>query len=757
MSYKATIFTDNSDLDYILNYIDSCEYLAFDTETTGLNVRKDMVIGMSICGNYEESIYIVHKTWDSANEGLNDCISEDVFVKILNALKNKDLLMWNGSFDIQMIRNNFKVDLVDSLQADVMLMKHTVQEDGDFRLKQTMIEYSEELGIDGESIANKEQIELKENVIKNGGSTTKNNYEMFKADLEVMGPYAAADAYYTFALGNIFHDRILEEGLDEFFFDKEVMPLYKTVTIPMESKGVKLNLDLIRKIKEEISHDIQVMHNRVQKELMDTPEAQAWFKYMLAEKYPVNNKGNFSQGVCKYFNLDLPISEKTGKYSVSAKNIENLPESLGKSFLQDESTELSDEIILDIQKLLYFAKESNALNLSSKKQMGEIVFDFMKIKPLSKTDKGTPQFNETMIQHISDEYKFKWARDLSNLNKLYKIEGSYIDRFLNGHEEGYIYFYYKQHGTISGRFSSDAQQLPRPKEEGELDDIVLKYNNVIREFFIADEDRMFADLDYESLEPHVFAHVSGDDKLRDIFRKGHDFYSTIAIQTEKLENVSADKSADNYLGKVNKPVRQKAKAYSLGVPYGLTPYALAMSLEVSKEEAKVLYDGYLDGFPDLKVWMDKSKLAAQYKGFVSTETGRMRHLNKVQKLHQRHGDKLLNWKYRKKIEKTYGKEEVLSMYRDYKNGINNARNFQIQGLSASIVNLSMIKINKYFKDNNIDAWVCSTIHDQIIVNCPKKLAEDLAKVIEDIMCNIIDLSVTLKAPPATAKNWKDSH
>jgi DNA polymerase I len=97
------------------------------------------------------------------------------------------------------------------------------------------------------------------------------------------------------------------------------------------------------------------------------------------------------------------------------------------------------------------------------------------------------------------------------------------------------------------------------------------------------------------------------------------------------------------------------------------------------------------------------------------------------------------------------------MYLDYKNGLNNCLNFQIQGLSASIVNRAMIEIQKYFNDNNIDAWVCATVHDQIIVNAPEHLAKDLAPKIEEFMCQTTKLSVELSAPPAIAENWYDSH
>lgn len=313
--------------------------------------------------------------------------------------------------------------------------------------------------------------------------------------------------------------------------------------------------------------------------------------------------------------------------------------------------------------------------------MGELVFDYLNEEPLSTTTKGAAQFNDDMIEYLSTKYS--WASDLQAYNKLIKIKGSYIDRFLDGQEKGRYYFSYKQHGTISGRYGSDAQQLPRPQEDG--NPIVLKYLNNIRKFFIAEEGRIFIDCDYESLEPHTFAHVSGDEGLRDIFRKNTDFYSTIAIATEGLSQYSAVKTDSNYLGKVDKNKRQQAKAYALGIPYGMGGYALGKSLNIPTEDAELLVEGYLSAYPKLKEWMEYSKKQAQTLGFVKSELGRVRHLPHVPKIYKKYGDKILDFKFRNMLQKKIPKEIVMGMYLDYKNGINNARNFQIQSMAASIV------------------------------------------------------------------------
>ena len=745
-----------SDFNKAINHIKSSDYLAFDTETTGLNVRKDKIIGYSFTGEIGKGFYMPLYYYDPLKKELlrhpvNDIVDHQ---ELLFELAKKDLLMWNASFDIRITKNNFGLDLTESLLADIMLMKHTVEEEGNFSLKKVAIDKQELIGIDAEKAANEEQIKLKESIEKNGGVANKSNYELYKADLQDIGVYACADVDLTLRLGELFADKLADEGLEELFYDKEVMPLYKYVTIKMEENGIRLDLDLINETRESLIKDMKQLESEVINALISTEEAQHWLEDYLYEKYPVNNKGKFGQYVCEYFDLDVPKT-KSGKYSLTEKSIKNAKVCDATTFLLGLG-ELDQEDIYNIQYKMHIDKEEKVLNISSKKQLGEIVFDYMNIDPVSKTDKGASQFNDTMIQKLED-MGLDWARKLGNYNKLVKIKGAYIDRFLDAQEDGIFYPSFLQHRTISGRYGSDLQQLPRPKEEGELDPIVLQYTNIIRKFFISGENRIFVDNDYESLEPHVFAHVSGDEGLRDIFRKGHDFYSTIAIATEGLEGVSADKKADNYLGKVNKPLRQKAKAYSLGVPYGMKGFALGKTLGIDNEEAEELIENYLNGFPELKKWMKESEEMAQHLGYVKSEVGRIRHLPEVKRLHTIYGDKLLDFKHRTKLVKKLGKEKVMNMYRDYKNGLNNAKNFQIQSLSASIVNMAAIKINKELEKRNINGWVSLQIHDQLVVNVPEERAEECRELVQDIMETNYKLSLELKAPAELSKNLADGH
>jgi DNA polymerase-1 len=189
----------------------------------------------------------------------------------------------------------------------------------------------------------------------------------------------------------------------------------------------------------------------------------------------------------------------------------------------------------------------------------------------------------------------------------------------------------------------------------------------------------------------------------------------------------------------------------------MSGYALAKTLDIAPDEGDALVEAYLAAFPDLAQWMQNSKDFAKAFGSIKTQAGRVRHLPRVKELYKTHGDKLLDFKYRKQLEKKYGKDEVLNAYRDYKNGLNNSLNFQIQGLSASIVNIAMINMTLEFKKQNLNAYVCLTIHDQVVVDCADSDVDKVKQIVQHCMETAIPLSVKLKAIPQVAKNLVDGH
>jgi len=766
MIQKVYVTVDTIDkVKDMAKHIKDSDTIAFDIETTSLNPRQGKIIGFSVCATPGISYYI--PTLEFYDNELIDCLidgnkASDYAVKLLELLHGKKIIAHNASFDMRFTKNYYGIDLLDSLYCDTMLLVHTVQEGGaslygGFGLKDIAKSIQQHIGLDVEKEANEEQIELKNSIKNNGGSVTKDNFEIYKADMPILAKYAAADTDLTLRIFNYYSTILTAEELEQFFYVDEVMPLYKEVTIPMEENGIKLDMDLIHRTKAEITEAMSEYEDKIYKELMSNDNVKQWVLSKALEKFPATNKGKFAQTLAENFSLELPKSDKTDKYIINRQNVQRLPESDVKVFLLtgDESAIDQSHLVRVSMALWKEANDGQYFNIKSKDHMGEIAFDVFGIKPLSATKKGKPQFDDDMIQSIADKYE--WARLLRIYNRMVKIRSTYVERFIDGEENGRYYFSYKQHGTVSGRYGSDAQQLPRPKEEGDDEPIVIEFNNRIRAFLISDENNIFIDNDYESLEPHVFAHVSGDEGLKDIFRNGWDFYSTIAIKTENLKQYSPDKKAENYLKKVAPKLRNKAKAYSLGIPYGLGAYALAMTLNIPQKDAKRLVDGYLNAYPELKMWMEESREQAKTLGFVKTQVGRIRHLSKVKRIYDTMGDGIMDWEVRKLLERQYGKEKVRSIYMDYKNGLNNSINFCIQSLSASIVNRAAIQINRQLKKAGIKGWVCAQIHDQIVTEVEELRSEEAAKIVQDCMENTTKISLDLKAPPQMSKNFRDGH
>ena len=745
-SYK--IITDAAGVVELANYITQGNIIAYDTETTSVNPRKGDIIGFSVSANLNEGYYFPTKIWNNDTQTIDDLTiegkrCEDIAVKLVKLLIGKKLVMHNASFDVRFTKNCYDIDLRDSLYCDTMLLRHTLKEDGPFGLKDIAIELQNELGIDAEKEANEEQIKLKESIKANGGQATKTNYELYKADMQIIGEYAAADTDLTLRVMTHYLPILKEENLWDFFFTDEVMPLYRTVTIQMEEKGSMLDMKLIGEMDEQITKDIIRLEKEVVDALMKLPEAKRWALERAHESFPAKKRGNFAKKLLDYKNRGM------------MKNEDGVDK-----FLADGNTEHLDpmdsmRVSLDLLK----EKEGGLINISSKKQLGELCFDYLRIKPLSKTRKGNNQFNENLVDHISKDYE--WAAKMKDYNKLNKIKSSYIDRFTERSENGRYYFYVKQHGTTSGRFSSDRQQLPRILEPGEASPLVLKYNNVVRRFVKSEDDRRLVICDQSSLEPRVFASVSNDPGLINVFKNGEDLYSRVAIQAWKLEGMSAIKSDDNYLKKLRPDLRQRAKSIALAIPYGAGAWQIGKQLDIHIKEAQKMINGYLDGFPELAKWMTDTHLRANTVGRIVNKTGRIRHLDKVKYIYEKFEDNLIKpWVFKgmKENARKAGNEKELQQLRmEYKNGLNNAKNFQIQSLAASIMNRSAIRIHEEFKKHNIDAYIMLQIHDEFVVNASAEHAERACEITKDCMENTVSIETGLVADPNIATDFAEGH
>jgi DNA polymerase I-like protein with 3'-5' exonuclease and polymerase domains len=757
--------------------------ISFDVESTGLNVRKDLIVGISFGFEPGISYYLPTYEWSVERQELLslsiDSYSNVKLAKgLINKLIGKKLIMHNASYDTSIVLSNYGIDLLPSLHADTILLVHTTREEGSigygrpFALKSIGKLVQKYIDLDVDKEANEEQILMKESVKNNGGLITQDNFEIYKADLDILSKYACADTDLTLRIYLLFSKILEKEGLKDFFYNIEVMPLYKEVTVPMEREGILMDFEKIKQAQKDIIDDIKKLKEEVYSSLKESIEFKNWVYSTANTKYPPFNKENGTwipaRGailieLVKLAGISNHFLNDKNEIKILKNKVISLPDGEIKRYLLGEtfdSCTLSD----NLKKLLAFssvnlwkkANDNELININSKQQLASFVFDFLNEKPITYTDKGAAQFNESFVESISDKYE--WSKKLTIYNKLNKLKSAYMDRFLDSCEDGRYYFYYQQHGTVSGRYSSDAQQLPRPFESDQgVDPRVYKYTNMIRTFFICDDGTTFIDCDYVSLEPHIFAHISGDEGLRDIFRKNWDFYSRIAIDTEKLSQYSADPEDSNFLKKANKTLRNKAKSYSLGIPYGMSAFALAKTINVSTKEAQSLIDGYLNAYPELKKWMVESENFVKDNGYIKCQSGRIRHLPKVKEYYTKYKDELLDYDFRESLKRHFGEKEVLDMYRDYKNGLNNAKNIQIQSMAAHIVNKSALLVNREFIKRGIKGLVVAQIHDQLIFKVEEPRKEEALEIVQNIMENSTKLSIALKAPPELSKNWQEGH
>ena len=342
---------DSETLKLMFQHIQESDTIAVDTETTSLNPRTGKIVGWSISGDEGIGFYIPTLVWNFDKgelevQTIDGTSCETISKNLLKLLCDKKLVFHNASFDVQFIENYFGIDLGPYVWVDTGLLVHTVYEEGafgfgnPFGLKSIAIMNQEALGLDVEKAANEEQIELKESIKKNGGAVTKVNFEIYKADLDILSKYAAADTDLTLRICNLYLQKLKEEGLEKFFFEDEVMPIYREVTLPMEKAGVDLDLELLDKVHKEISADLIENKQIVLDSLKAEKSVQDWIVNTSFKEFPVSHKGNWAQKLVERYSLPLPKSEKTGKYSLTQKFINELEDSPMKEFLQTGNEEL---------------------------------------------------------------------------------------------------------------------------------------------------------------------------------------------------------------------------------------------------------------------------------------------------------------------------------------------------------------------------------------------------------------------------------
>ena len=351
-------------------------------------------------------------------------------------------------------------------------------------------------------------------------------------------------------------------------------------------------------------------------------------------------------------------------------------------------------------------------NISSPKQVGDILFEKMKIidKP-KKTKTGQFVTSEEVLMQLKDRAPI--VEDILNYRGMKKLLSTYVEALpkLINPRTGHIHTSFNQAVTATGRLSSsdpNLQNIPVRDDDGKE----------IRKCFIPEAGCRFFSADYSQIELRIMAHLSGDENMIEAFREGFDIHRATAakIWKENIDDVTDEQ-------------RKKAKQANFGIIYGITTYGLAQRMGIDNGEARQLIDDYFKTFPKVQAYMEAAKEQAREKGYAETMFGRRRYLPDITSR---------NGTVRGFAER-------------------NAINAPIQGSEADIIKIAMIRIWRRFKDENIRSKMILQVHDELNFSVYPEEVEKVGKIVIEEMQKACELNVPLVADAGWGDNWLEAH
>lgn len=370
-------------------------------------------------------------------------------------------------------------------------------------------------------------------------------------------------------------------------------------------------------------------------------------------------------------------------------------------------TERMDAIEREIREVA-----GQELNISSPKQIGELLFDQLKIdsKP-KKTKTGQYVTDEATLLALKSKHPI--VEKILDYRGYKKLLSTYIDALpqLVNPRTGHIHTSYNQAVTATGRLSSsnpNLQNIPIRDENGKE----------VRKAFIPDESELFFSADYSQIELRLMAHLSQDKNMVEDFNSGHDIHQATAAKIFKVP-----------IEEVTSTMRRKAKTANFGIIYGISAFGLAERMEVSRGEARQLIDDYFATYPGVKEYMDKSIEKARQMGYTETLLGRRCQLPDINS--------------RNAVVRGYAER--------------NAINAPIQGTAADIIKVAMIHIDKRMREEGLHSKMILQVHDELNFSVVPEEKEKLQQLVINEMENAIKLSVPLFADCGWGTNWLEAH
>jgi len=388
------------------------------------------------------------------------------------------------------------------------------------------------------------------------------------------------------------------------------------------------------------------------------------------------------------------------------------------AFLNEYSKQLETDAKKAEENVYKLASEQAGVgpfNLSSPKQLGEVLFDHLKLDPKAKKTKtGQYATGEDVLLKLS--HKSKIVEDILAYRELTKLKSTYVDALplMINRKTGRVHTSYAQAVAVTGRLSSNnpnLQNIPVRTERG---------REIRKAFIPRDEGHILLSADYSQIELRIVAAISGDPAMCDAFKSGKDIHTATAAKVYNIEEQS-----------VTKEMRYKAKSVNFGIIYGQGAFGLADNLGISRTEAKEIIDNYKRQFANIQKYMDDTINFAREHGYVQTLMGRKRWLKDINSA---------NFTVRGFAER-------------------NAINSPIQGTAADMIKLAMIKIHQKFTQENFKSKMILQVHDELVFDALKEEAEIIKPIILDCMKIALPLpnGVPVEAEIGAGENWLEAH
>jgi DNA polymerase-1 len=380
-------------------------------------------------------------------------------------------------------------------------------------------------------------------------------------------------------------------------------------------------------------------------------------------------------------------------------------------FLQEMSKTLEADSKAVQEKI--FATAGQEFNIASPKQLGEILFEKLKLDPKAKKTKtGQYMTGEEVLSKLEAEHEI--ASLILDFRELQKLKSTYVDALpaLISPKTGRIHTSFMQAVTATGRLSSkdpNLQNIPIRTVRG---------REIRKAFIPRDENHLILSADYSQIELRIMAAFSKDESMLDAFNNGLDVHKATAAKVfhVPLEEVTSD-------------MRRKAKTVNFGIIYGVSAFGLAAQLAISRTEAKEIIDQYFVEFPKVKTFMDQSITDARENGYVETVLGRRRYLRDILSANMN--------------ERGFAER--------------NAINAPIQGSAADMIKVAMIQIQDFLERENLKSKMILTVHDELVFDAHKDEVDYLKTQINKIMCEAMDLGVAMETGIGVGENWLEAH